>query len=213
MSDKNEDGGLEFFRVLLKDIRELEIDLGMKKGKPFLYRLQSGKDDDWTVIVKLSAYFETTLSHLLAERLSEALTDVISHMPMADKKAGKITMAYKLGFFPLVDFGRLFLFALAEVRNLYAHRIDNIDLSLLELKAKYPKRINMAHLLGPEDAKETKPVLVRTLLFACAAHTQLQLLTARIETKKLKAEQVHGKDAREAIRGLVAPKPNPWKVE
>lgn len=195
------------FKLLLQEMVDLESDLGVVQvtdGKVGLFLTKLfNEPDDWSLFVKLVAYFEGILSHLLSERLSEDLADEFSHLPFADGKSGKIQMAWRIGFLEN-DFNRKYLIALTQVRNMYAHRVTNMNLSLVDLHAKYPTRINLGHLIHRDHIDERDPVALREWLVGNALSTLVVLLNGRRQTMAKKQRQEHSEKAMEMLKEIVS---------
>lgn len=86
-------------------------------------------ESDWSVVIKLHAMFEATLTRAIVLTLHRPeLEDVVARMDMGDKRAGKIEFGKRL--IPTLNAAHWdYLNKLAELRNKLVHRIENIEFS------------------------------------------------------------------------------------
>lgn len=132
--------------AILAETSRLDEKLGV--APMFQLKLIEEKDD-WSYVVKLCAYFEAVLSQLIVERLGDETEDVVGKLPFAENKSSKARLAKALGIISGDDFR--FFRALAEVRNIYVHRITNVTRPLgsilPELKEAEKKNTRTCSLL------------------------------------------------------------------
>lgn len=113
------------------DKQELQIlaSIEDKIGVPHATFLQlRDEPNDWAFLIKLQVFLEAALAHVIVLTLGrEELSEYVSQLNMGGK-SGKIALAVQL---EIIDrtFGQ-YLEALAEVRNSFAHRLENIGLDI-----------------------------------------------------------------------------------
>jgi hypothetical protein len=112
-------------------ISDLENEIGVPVG--FFGGLL--KEDSWSFVIKLHAFFEGLLSNLLAQSLHrEELRDVFSHIELSNTRSGKLVFAQKLN---LLDQPAItFIHALSELRNRLVHDPRNVTFQMNEYVRK-----------------------------------------------------------------------------
>lgn len=106
----------------------MEIKLGLTKG----FYASILEDDDWTFIIKLSSLFEAACAMSIKSRLNETtLNVIIDHTELANKNCGKLAFLKALGVLtnPQCEFIR----KVAEIRNIYAHNVCNVKMSIMDI--------------------------------------------------------------------------------
>jgi hypothetical protein len=105
-----------------KSIRRIETKLHLPHG--FVDELER-EPSDWAFIVKLAVIAEGVLANIIVEKLrNEALFDFVSRL----NNSSRIDLASRLGL--LTETGASILRVLASVRNAFAHRAENLTVSL-----------------------------------------------------------------------------------
>jgi hypothetical protein len=106
-------------------VQRMERDLGLGPG--FLADLIL-EDDDWSLMIKVHAFVEAALTHLLTVSIGhEELRELFSKMPMGTQ-TGKVAFARALG---LIDGDMAkFLGLLGRLRNAYAHSVKTVGLRI-----------------------------------------------------------------------------------
>lgn len=104
-------------------------------------------DDDWSLVIKLHALVEASLTQLLLSRTDDALEKVIERLPLSDNSIGKGRMALDMGL--ISDSQYRFLRKFSELRNDLVHKISNVDFDLL----------NYVERLDPNQRKGWKIML------------------------------------------------------
>jgi hypothetical protein len=108
-------------------VRRIESELGLREG--FLEGLK--REDDWSFVIKIHALIEAAISYLLCKALgSDQLSDVLAHLDLSDKRAGKMVFVKALGL--LDDADRRFISSLSELRNKLVHDVRK---ALFDLQA------------------------------------------------------------------------------
>lgn len=100
-------------------------------------------DSDWTLVIKLHAYIESSLNLLISRHFNEPrIDDIIAEMDVGDRKKGKMAFVIALDLLPSEQ--RSFIHKLSELRNMLAHDVKNVNFDL------------KAHLRGidPKKSKE-----------------------------------------------------------
>jgi hypothetical protein len=110
-------------------------------------------DDDWTFVLKMHAYVEAALNHLIVTRLNNPkMGDVVAKMRTANSESGKLALikAYDL----LPDKMCLFVEILCSIRNKAVHNISGQDLDL----ARYAQSIK------PEQRKAWRTAMTSCVI-------------------------------------------------
>jgi hypothetical protein len=86
-------------------------------------------DDDWTYVIKMHAFLEAALNHLVLGRLKQPLlNDFVTRLETNDRRTGKLAVIKAFNL--LTDNAIMFVRLLSEVRNRAVHDIKNFDLNL-----------------------------------------------------------------------------------
>ena len=103
-------------------ILEIESQLGLPPG--FLRHLYEN-EDDWSFVIKIHAFLEAILTHLLAEYLGKPdLLTVFAYLDTSNVRTGKLAFVRA---FDLLDKGaRNFIHSLSELRNALVHDVSNV---------------------------------------------------------------------------------------
>src|SRR5262249_17331830 len=106
-------------------LSKLETDLGLPPG--FCEGLH--EEDDWSLIIKLHALFESVVTQMLASHLGqEALLDVFDKIEMGREDTGKLAFAKALN---LLDGNqRGFVRVLSRLRNDVVHDVRKVTFDL-----------------------------------------------------------------------------------
>lgn len=114
-------------RMGIDDIHAFENAFGLPKG--FIDSLQN--DNDWSLIVKSHALIESASSNLLTHYFGKKeLGDLFSQLEMSNKKYGKAAFISALRLLDKKE--RAFISILSELRNVVAHDISNVNISLVD---------------------------------------------------------------------------------
>ena len=109
-------------QVQEQPILEIETQLGLPPG--FLRHLYEN-EDDWSFVIKVHAFLEAILTHLLAEHLGQPdLLDIFAYVETSNVRTGKLAFVRA---FDLLDKGaRHFIHSLSELRNALVHDVSNV---------------------------------------------------------------------------------------
>lgn len=133
-------------KALEKDIKPLESRLGVHTG---FFEELLGDPSDWSFIIKLYALVEVAVAHLLATKLkTDELQDTFFRLDLASEETGQVAFLKAL---KLLEDYRVFIKALAGIRNDYAHDLSNVSLRFEEYFEKNKK------------AKERKKMLISAI--------------------------------------------------
>ena len=120
---------------LTLDVESFEKRLGLTPG--FNFKLL--EEDDWSFLIKISALVEAACTHTLAHKFGyPELEDSLARLDQGASKIGRISLLKKTG--ALYDNQAKTLTALANLRNLAAHDIKNVDFKLKEHIANHNKQ-------------------------------------------------------------------------
>ena len=112
---------------ILEKAKSLERELRLKED--FLINLKD--EDDWSFIIKLHAFFEAALSHLLTEALGhEKLKSIFTRLELGNKQTGKIAFIKALNLLEKTD--RRFIDQLSKLRNEIVHNVSKVSFDLIE---------------------------------------------------------------------------------
>ncbi len=154
----------------LKLFATLERRMGIPEG--FFWSLRMERDD-WAYIVKLSVICEAALTHMLVLAVgNNRLYDHFSDLT----QSRRLELAKQLGI--LSDADRHTLSAIAQVRNSFAHRVENLTGSLRDyfLSRTQEQKIDLisklVQLEGTDKPKKEEDLsrhanFFRLQLFAC----------------------------------------------
>ncbi|CRM21545.1 hypothetical protein [Pseudomonas sp. 58 R 12] len=98
------------------------VDAHVDKVKSFL------EDDDWSLVIKLHALIEASLTQLIVSKTDDALQKVVERLPLSDNSIGKGRMALDMGL--ISDSQYRFLRKFSELRNDLVHKVSNVDFNL-----------------------------------------------------------------------------------
>jgi hypothetical protein len=112
---------------LTESLTSLERDLGLPEG----FCLKLKVEDDWSFVIKLHALIECAVAEQLTRTFErKELADVFSRFELSNTKTGKLALIKALNLLPL---GHVqFIRNLSELRNALAHKVQNVNLSLVE---------------------------------------------------------------------------------
>jgi len=112
----------------------------------------SPEESDWAAVIKLHAFIEASLNHLLVTHFKdERLYPIFSKLDVSDQTKGKLAFIKALDLIP--SEGRSFIKQFSEIRNSLVHDVKNLDFSL----AEYLKKID------PEKKKKLKASMISLL--------------------------------------------------
>jgi hypothetical protein len=140
------------------------------------------REDDWSLVIKLHALFESLVGNLILEELGRSeLNEAIANMGFNVSKCGKVDVAQALGL--LTKSEKVFLKNLSELRNLLVHNIDqtSFKFAALEGKGKVDFFKKFASPSGRKDLQLNDP---KCALLVAAHEIMLGLYYKRSKTKK-----------------------------
>lgn len=106
----------------LESAQEFENRLGIRSG--FINELI--RENDWSFVIKLHAFFEACLTHAICTSLGKPeLEDVIARLDTANARTGKIAFVKKLNLLGKPQ--RRFIVSLSELRNNLVHNVRSTD--------------------------------------------------------------------------------------
>jgi hypothetical protein len=106
----------------LEFAQEFEKRIGIRPG--FFNELI--REDDWSFVIKLHAFFEACLTHAICSHLGRPeLEDPIARLDTANPRCGKIAFIKQLEL--LNKSQRRYIVSLAELRNHLAHNVKSVD--------------------------------------------------------------------------------------
>jgi hypothetical protein len=89
------------------------------------------EEDDWSFVIKLHALIECAVAEQLTQTFQrKELADVFSRFELSNTKTGKLALIRALNLLP----GRhvQFIRNLSELRNALAHKVQNVNVSLVK---------------------------------------------------------------------------------
>jgi hypothetical protein len=124
------------------------------------------KEDSWSFVIKLHAFFEGLLSNLLAQSLHrEELRDAFSYLELSNSRSGKLVFAQKMNLLdkPSITFIR----SLSELRNSLVHDPRNVTFNMNEYvhemdanqRKSFKKRFGTAFSDEENDQRELDTLL------------------------------------------------------
>ncbi len=171
----------------------LERRIGIPEG--FFWSLRM-EENDWAYVVKLSVICEAALTHMLVLAVSnEQLHEHFSALT----QARRLELAKQLGI--LSDADRHTLGAIAQIRNSFAHRVENLTGSLHDyyLSRTQEQKIALLSKLIQLDGKE-KPKkeedlsghakFFRLQIFACCLRPIQSIANFGLEFDKRAVEEL-----------------------
>lgn len=103
---------------------EFESRIGIRSG--FFNELI--REDDWSFVIKLHAFFEACLTHAICSVLGRPeLEEVIARLDTSNSQSGKLAFAKRLGI--LNKSQRRFVTTLSQLRNDIVHDVRAVDFS------------------------------------------------------------------------------------
>lgn len=177
----------------LKLFATLERRIGIPEG--FLWSLRMERDD-WAYVVKLSVVCEAALTHMLILAVGNSrLYDHFSDLT----QSRRLEVAKQLGI--LSDADRHTLSAIAQVRNSFAHRVENLTGSLrdyflsLTQERKIDLLTKLVQLEGTEKPKKEEDLsghanFFRLQLFACCLRPIQSIANFGLEIDKGLGEEL-----------------------
>jgi hypothetical protein len=182
---------------LIECVRELEQRLGAPAGE---FEKYFTNDDDWSVAIKISAFIEGSVSHLLAEHLDTRLLPLFSRMELGTSTSGKLAFAKELDLLP-TEYRRA-ISAIAEIRNRIAHDIKHAAFTFTTYRAALNRdqRKNLDDALlaifEPTSAASWRPVLddgpkilVVLVAMLILAHIKLRISTLHLDRERERLDQ------------------------
>lgn len=118
-------------------LARIEVKLGIPKG---LYLSLRQDGTDWEFAIKLMVLLEAALGRVIAEHLhNPAINDHCESLNV-NGRSGKVALAEALGILDGTE--RKTFLALADIRNAFAHKVENIAGNLHEFGARLePQRL------------------------------------------------------------------------
>ena len=102
--------------------REIEERIGLRSG----YLNELLREDDWSFVIKLHAYFETCLTHAICAVLGRTeLEEVIGRLDTSNNQSGKLAFARQLEILNKPE--RRFVATLSQLRNDLVHDASAVD--------------------------------------------------------------------------------------
>lgn len=176
----------------LRLLATLERRIGIPQG--FFWSL-STEENDWAYIVKLSVICEAALTHMLVVAVGNAQL----HEHFSDlTQSRRLELAKQLGI--LSDADRHTLGAIAQVRNSFAHRVENLTGSLRNyfLSCSQDQQIELLSKLiqleGQDKPKKEEDLsghanFFRLQLFACCLRPIQSIANFGLELDKSAAAE------------------------
>lgn len=143
-------------------------------GMPPDFVRSLSEDDDWVFFIKLHAFIEAALNHILTEEFGNPeLSRIFSRLETSNPRIGKI--AFIKACDALSEQQRLFVKTMSEVRNYIVHDIKNFGFDLASYIGRFDKtqlqKWNEAIHTGivipsgllPEDVGTSNPRLLITI--------------------------------------------------
>jgi hypothetical protein len=127
---------LPFSQPQERPIMEIETQLSLPPG--FLLQLYEN-EDDWSFVIKIHAFLEAVLTHLLAEHLGKPdLLPVFAYLETSNVRTGKLAFVRA---FDLLDKGaRRFVHTLSELRNTLVHDVSNVNFRFADYVCQLTER-------------------------------------------------------------------------
>jgi hypothetical protein len=125
--------------------QEFEQELGVKPG--FLSKIL--EEDHWSMIIKLHALIEASVSHILQAKLQQPkLKSIFERLELSNKSTGKLEFAKALDLLDSEQRG--FIRALSVLRNYLAHdpRQTEFNLKTHMMSMNSQKRNSLKQVLG-----------------------------------------------------------------
>lgn len=129
-----------FEQVLVQEARDrhiMEERLGLPEG---YFKSLRDQGSDWEFSIKLVVLLEAALGHVLAAHLqTDAVRRHCERLNLSGGRVSKLGLAEDLGL--LSDSERKAFSALADIRNTFAHRVENINGDLKAFAAQMPEKV------------------------------------------------------------------------
>lgn len=110
-----------------ESLANLENDLGIPHG----FCLKLREEDDWSFVIKLHALFECAAAEQLTRTFRrKELADVFSRFELSNIKTGKLALIRALKLLPPAHVQ--FIRNLSELRNALAHKVQNVNVKLID---------------------------------------------------------------------------------
>lgn len=105
-------------------IENLQKQIGLPKD--FFWKLL--KEDDWSFVIKLHAFVEAVVTHLIIKKISlNQLEEIISNLELSNSKSGRLAFLKALNLIPR---WQSFIKRLSEIRNDFVHDVKKVNLTL-----------------------------------------------------------------------------------
>ena len=115
----------------LDDIDESLVNSEHDLGIPHGLCLRLKQEDDWSFVIKLHALFECAVAEQLTRTFRRReLADVFSRFELSNTKTGKLALIKALNLLPTAHIQ--FVRKLSELRNALAHKVENVNVDLVE---------------------------------------------------------------------------------
>lgn len=152
--------------AMFSAVAVLESRLGIESG--FLFKPKRDSSD-WSFLVRLAVFIQAALAHAVAHELGRAeLEDYCARMNLNARHGGLVALAQQLGVIGTGDVA--YIDGVSELRNRYAHRLENINRPLpafiASLSPQDFRKIVGSVLItaGEKNRLETADSIVRTLV-------------------------------------------------
>lgn len=135
----------------------MEEKLGLPPG---YFPAMRGEGSDWEFAIKLVVLLEAALGHVLAAHLqTDAVRRHCERLNLSGGRVSKLGLAEDLGI--LSDAERKAFAALADIRNTFAHRVENINGNLTDFASQMPERafettVKAVMLIPPDVANDVR---------------------------------------------------------
>jgi len=117
-----------------ESVNSFEKKLNLPKG----FYLSLLKEDDWSFVIKLSAFLEAVCTDILLTKFKERnLENSLAILDYANPRCGKINFLEKMEVIKKEQ--AQILYELAKIRNGIVHKIQNVDFSLDDYVKKLDK--------------------------------------------------------------------------
>jgi len=183
-------------------IVELEARLGVKSH--FLRELQSDPSD-WGFLVRLTVFVQAAIAHAVAHELERPeLEGYLGKMNLNGRHGGLVSLAHQLEVVSKRDVR--FIDALSEVRNRFAHRLENIDSNLSTFAnslspTDFRKLVGgVVALPGDRDWLQNSPPVVRALFAGFLRRAAWMNAVELCSRLSLMASDERGRYARRILR-------------
>lgn len=115
----------------MENLEESLLHLEQALGLPEGFFLNFKEEDDWSFVIKLHALFECAVAEQLTGAFGlQELNNVFPWIAMGDFREGKLAFIKALNLLP--DGHVQFLRELGKLRNDFAHKVQNVTLTLVD---------------------------------------------------------------------------------